>query len=255
MALLDRLKGEEDPNISPHEFWGALYAFADGQTTRAEIESIFGLSTTGPDATQLDTLVNGYTAAVDKQRYLNAVHGVFVLIENDDYITPTNAQIVAWLDAAGATYGIFRLRAYGGLFVDAPVSAQSIPNNVATKLAALTGASAMATDGGVISDSGAGEVVLPIAGDWQVAWAASFSGSANTSFRFSVFGNGTEVPGTRSTRELGSGAAAGIASISGGPVIANASVPGVAIDLRCFQSESGARDLTIETVQLSVSIA
>lgn len=104
MSLLDRLKGDEDPHISAHQFWAALVALADGQTTRAQVETTFNIATTGADKTELDFVINGYQAAVDKGRYLDALHAVFSLLENGDFPALTKAQIQAWLTAAEAAY-------------------------------------------------------------------------------------------------------------------------------------------------------
>jgi hypothetical protein len=144
---------------------------------------------------------------------------------------------------------ILRRSGYGGLYRDAAVAVQSVPNNAFTKLAALTGASAMATGGGVTSDTVGGEIVLPRAGHWHVGFHLSFSGSNNTEFEFAAFSNGTKVPEVTSTRALGTGGAAGIGSLSASGIV-NAPTDNIAIDLRCGQAELGARDVTVERLQL-----
>jgi len=103
MALLDRLKGDEEPEIAVHQFYAHLVGLADGQLTRSELETLFNIGTTGVDKTQLDVMINGYTAAADKGRYLTAVHAIFMLIEHDDF-TLSNGQITSWLSAAEAAY-------------------------------------------------------------------------------------------------------------------------------------------------------
>jgi hypothetical protein len=103
MALLDRLRNQEEPHISGHRFYGAMVGLADGTWTRSEIETFFGLSTTGQDKAQLDKIINGYLAAADKGRYLTAVHAIGLLVDDADY-TLSNAEIDSWLTAAEAAY-------------------------------------------------------------------------------------------------------------------------------------------------------
>lgn len=101
MALLDRLRRTEEPFISVHQFYAGLVAVRDGVITRAQLETFFGLSSTGADKTQLDTIIAGYTAAADKHRYLEALHAMFMLLP----VVPgglSTAQITAWLTTAEA---------------------------------------------------------------------------------------------------------------------------------------------------------
>ena len=99
MALLDRLRRVEEPFISVHQFYAGLVAFRDGVITRSQLETFFGLASTGPDMAQLDTIINGYASAVDKHRYLEAVHAMFMLLP----VVPgglSTAEITAWLTTA-----------------------------------------------------------------------------------------------------------------------------------------------------------
>lgn len=110
VTLLDRLKGDvpDDPQtpadekISAHYFYSALVGVADGQFTRSQVETKWSIGTAGTDKAQLDIIFNGYAAAVDKGRYLNALHAVFMLIESGEALT--SAQITDWLTAAEAAY-------------------------------------------------------------------------------------------------------------------------------------------------------
>ena len=104
MALLDRLQGEEEPKIPAHQFYASLVAVADGQLTRTQLENLWTLSSTGQDATELDVIFNGYTAAADKSRYLTAVHAIFMLVEDENFPVLTGSQITTWLSAAEAAY-------------------------------------------------------------------------------------------------------------------------------------------------------
>jgi len=183
--------------------------------------------------------------AVDAAALSDELDAVADELTNLRTITRAFAEVV--LDEVN----VLRARAYGGLYRGSAVTVQSMPNNVFTKLVALTGSTTMATGGGVVSDSGAGEVVLPTSGDWQITWQVSFSGSNNSAYEFAVFGDGTRIPQTSGTRELGTGGSAGVGSVGAGGIV-NVPAAGVAIDLRCGHAESGARDVTVERLQLSV---
>lgn len=103
MSLIDRLSGAEDPRIPCHQFYAALVGLADSQVTRAQVESLFDIADTGTDATELTAIISGYQSAVDKGRYLTALHSVFMLLEHEGY-TLTKAQVNAWLTAAESAY-------------------------------------------------------------------------------------------------------------------------------------------------------
>ncbi len=118
--------GTEEPGISSHQFYGALVALADGELTRAQIESGFNIETTGADATDLDFLINTYTGIVTddfssvgnaairtaleglsvktkQQRYLNTLHSIFMLTEHGAFFaTWTKAQVKTWLTNAAS---------------------------------------------------------------------------------------------------------------------------------------------------------
>ncbi len=123
MSVLDRLKGDEEPKIPVHYFYGALIGLADGQITRAQIEAGYEIGTTGADAVEMDFLITTYNnivadpfasvgnaqirqalqdidLKVKQQRYLNAVHAIFMLTESDEFNTITKAQAQAWLTLA-----------------------------------------------------------------------------------------------------------------------------------------------------------
>ena len=100
MSLIDRLSGTEAPRIPAHQFYAGLTAFADGQVTRGQIETLFTIAATGADKSELDALIAGYQAATDKLRWPNALHCVFMLLERPG-ATMTKTQISDWLEAAG----------------------------------------------------------------------------------------------------------------------------------------------------------
>ena len=246
MALLERLKQEEEPFIGAHAFYAQLVAFADGLRTREEIETIFAIPDTGPQAAQLDVLIDGYTGAIDKGRYLNAVHSMFIAVQ--DPLSPlSNGQITAWLAAASAGYDASGL--FGGLYVDTPQTSQSVPNNVFTTLDALSNSTAAPSAGGVVPDPVAGVITLPRAGDYWIQYSISFDGTPETRLTVAAFGGGVEVPGSRKVRELS--ASGGVGSTGTG-TIANAPSANVSLDLRVLHGEPSARDVTVETLQLNV---
>lgn len=126
MSLLDKLQGKEQPDVPVHPFFSALVGLADGQLTRAEIETAFGIETTGTDATELDFLINTYTGIVaddfsvignantraafeqlsvriKQRRYLDAVHSIFMLTEVAEFNARfSKAELQAWLTAAAS---------------------------------------------------------------------------------------------------------------------------------------------------------
>ncbi len=104
MSLLDRLKHEEEPGIPGHMFYGALIGLSLGELTRSQIESFWNIGTTGADKVEMDFLINTYQSAVDKQKYINAVHAVFMLLEgsHDTGFDLNKTQIQAWLTSAAS---------------------------------------------------------------------------------------------------------------------------------------------------------
>lgn len=146
---------------------------------------------------------------------------------------------------------VLRKVGFGGLFRSAPTTAQSVPNNIFTKLNGIVGSNASPIGGDVVVDTVAGEIILPRAGEWIINWNCSFSGSNSVEFIFALFGNGVESDGTRAVRALGTGAGAGVGAVSAGSVV-NAPIANVALDLRVFHSEGTPKDVTIESFQINV---
>lgn len=96
MALLDRLRGAEDPKIQVHQFQAAMADWAIGGTgamTRSDVINYFSI-TPGEEA-QLDALQQIYADAVTNGRqdvFREAVHGILMLAEVDVFYF-TAAQI------------------------------------------------------------------------------------------------------------------------------------------------------------------
>lgn len=99
MSLIDRLSGAEDPHISSHQFYSALLALRDSVIDRTQMEALFDIATTGDDATELDFIIDSYNIALDKHRYVEALHAVFMLLERNDF-NLTKGQVQAWLTTA-----------------------------------------------------------------------------------------------------------------------------------------------------------
>jgi hypothetical protein len=61
MGLLDRLLGDEDPNLSVHAFAAALAEYERGAVTGAQVVSAFNL--TGAEATRLQDFLDNIDSA------------------------------------------------------------------------------------------------------------------------------------------------------------------------------------------------
>lgn len=97
MALIDRIF-HDDPDrtrhISNHKWSAALYFWAKGEFTRAEIVTMFSL--TAEDEVQLDQLVAFYTglSTAEKQEFHSRVESAGVLAETGEI---TKAKYVSLL--------------------------------------------------------------------------------------------------------------------------------------------------------------
>ncbi len=101
--LFDRLTHTEsagDEAIPIHYFYAALVAYRDGQITRTQFENFFDIGTTGQDKAHLDWLLNKLDTAVNQERFLSAVHAVFMLSERTNKLTQQQAQ--TWLTEAAS---------------------------------------------------------------------------------------------------------------------------------------------------------
>ena len=103
MSIIDRLSGVEAPKISAHHLFGALMLLSNGDMTRAEIESGLNIATTGTDATELTFMINTGAGAVDRQKYLNTLHAIFLLQEKKEFVARyTKTELQAMLNSAAA---------------------------------------------------------------------------------------------------------------------------------------------------------
>lgn len=85
--------------IGVHYFYAAMVAYRDGVLTRSQLESRFNIGTGVPDGPQLTWILNALDTAVDKERFLNAVHAVFMASEQ---VTLTQTQAQNWLTIAAS---------------------------------------------------------------------------------------------------------------------------------------------------------
>lgn len=101
--LLDRLRHADtaqEERIPVHYFYAALVAYRDSQITRTQLENFFDIGTTGQDKVQLDWVLDKLDNAVNQERFLNAIHAVFMLSEDTHKLTKTQAQ--NWLTVAAS---------------------------------------------------------------------------------------------------------------------------------------------------------
>lgn len=92
MSLINRLTGVEE-KLPVHQFYAALAEYADGQITKANIVSYFGLS--AGDEADLDWLIARYGDATDKQKFLEVTHRIFILAEGEAPGYTTEAALQA----------------------------------------------------------------------------------------------------------------------------------------------------------------
>jgi hypothetical protein len=83
MALIDRLdhSTDRDDHIANHSFSAAIYFWAKGEITRAQVISAFSI--TAGEETQLDQLSTYYgtLSVADKQEFHSRVEAAGILLE------------------------------------------------------------------------------------------------------------------------------------------------------------------------------
>ena len=103
MSILDRLVGVEEPRISAHQLFGALTLMSNGDMTRGEVEAGMDIATTGTDATELTFMINTGAGATDRQKYLNTLHAIFLLLGRKSFVSHyTKTELQAMLTSAAA---------------------------------------------------------------------------------------------------------------------------------------------------------
>lgn len=104
MALIDRLAGIGDPEsvdkLPITYFWANLYELAQGYRTKAQIVSLFGLST--QEASELQWLIDRYNAqpnAEAKSKFVELINVILIMAEAKAPGYTTNADLVARITA------------------------------------------------------------------------------------------------------------------------------------------------------------
>lgn len=105
MALIDRLAGigtgETGGKLSVNAFHASLFEMAQGEVTRAQIVSYFGLDTA--EEVELDWIIGKYNAqpnAAAKEKFIELIRVLFILAEEQAPGYTTNADIVARVNRA-----------------------------------------------------------------------------------------------------------------------------------------------------------
>lgn len=98
MSLLDRLSGADPDNKLPvHQFFGSLVLYSNGTfgnptsaSAKQALKDEWGV-TGGADLTEFDAMIASYTAAADKNKWLETIHSIFMLAEQDRFDMRTKA--------------------------------------------------------------------------------------------------------------------------------------------------------------------
>ncbi len=80
MSLLGRMIGTELPKIPVHQFWASLSELTDGKLTAAQVKTAFEI-VDGTDLSEWNWLVTKYQASVDKKKFTETLHAIFMLAE------------------------------------------------------------------------------------------------------------------------------------------------------------------------------
>lgn len=79
MALINRLAGVDEDKLPVHQFYATLFEFARGEVNQQQVIDYWGLD--ADEQTELAWLVAQYSAATNKQEYLERLHCVLMLAE------------------------------------------------------------------------------------------------------------------------------------------------------------------------------
>lgn len=99
MALVERIMGLEEPRIPVHHFFAAQSEVAHGTLTVAQVKNFLQMD--AATAAEYDALIalapTGSTTAARLNRldYINQMHAVFILAENQypQYSTPAEVRL------------------------------------------------------------------------------------------------------------------------------------------------------------------
>ncbi len=99
MALLDRLRGWEYPQIPVHQFWASMVEYAKSQITVADIKTYFDMS--AEDQDDFDWLIGKYDASSNKPAFIELMHVIFLLAEIEFPGYDTKALLVTRVNGIG----------------------------------------------------------------------------------------------------------------------------------------------------------
>ncbi len=100
MALLNRLRGTEEPKLPVHQFQAALSEWQEGGMTRAQVLTAFSI--TSAEEAQLDQVKALYQNAVDRTRFRKVFDNVLLLAEINTVPYETGAKILSRLSGVSA---------------------------------------------------------------------------------------------------------------------------------------------------------
>lgn len=100
MSLIDRLSGVQQPKLPVHQFWSAFVEYSLGQQDTSALKSAFGIVDT-EDVNEFDWLVSKYDASANKERFLNLLHSLFCLAEQNIFNYADKATMQARINAIG----------------------------------------------------------------------------------------------------------------------------------------------------------
>lgn len=87
MSLYERIvSGGAGPKISVHRLYAAMVEHLRGELTAAQVKTAFNFSP--QEGAELQTIIDALNAKptlVDKLVYAEAIHAVFLLVEDGDY--------------------------------------------------------------------------------------------------------------------------------------------------------------------------
>ncbi len=93
MSLIDRLSGTQKPKLPVHQFWAAFVEYSLGQKTSQDLKDVFGIIDQ-EDINEFDWLVGKYGASSNKERFVELMHSLFCLAEQNifNYADKTTMQ-------------------------------------------------------------------------------------------------------------------------------------------------------------------
>lgn len=98
MSLLDRIRGTEK-KIAVHTFYSCLKEWDAGEFIKQDVVDVFELSS--EDIVELDWLTGQLALSSNKERFIERIHNIFILMENNITKYQTNAEVQAVIERIG----------------------------------------------------------------------------------------------------------------------------------------------------------